>query len=369
MNIRYVAPLLALGMLLGYFRPGEFTQSFGQATLWIFLPALIFDAAWELDSLAALRLWRPIAFLAFPGVALTAAAIAAAAHLAGGLPWGPALLLGAILSATDPIAVVTLFRKLGVPNALLTVVESESLLNDAVAVVLYRALLVAAAGAALAASPAPVIAFAVGGIVGGIAIGLGVAYIVARLLVRNVGAAAQALATFAGAYGGYYAAQYFAWSGIFAVIAFGVALRAFEGKRLAEDAVRAVGRAWGWLVAAANAILFFLIGASVDVTRLLHEPRLLGATLAGALFARFALTGGLSLRAVRPHLPPSWLAVIRFAGVRGALSLALAIGTPLDFPHRGEVIDATFCVVLVTLFAGAFTLERQVRRLGLSARQ
>lgn len=369
MNVAYVAPLVALGILLGYFRPGELTQSFGQVTLWVFLPALIFDAAWELDAFVALRLWRPIAFLAFPGVALTAAVIAAAGHLAGGLPWGTALVLGAILSATDPIAVVALFRKLKVPGELLTIVESESLINDAAAVVLYRALLWAASAAALAGSPSSVIAFAFGGVVAGIAIGLAVAYLVARLLVRNVGVTARALATFGGAYGGYYVAQYFGWSGIFAVIAFGVALRAFEGKRMTEDAVRTVGRAWGPLVAAANAILFFLIGASLDITRVLHEPRLLLTTLAGVFFARFALTTGLSLAVKRPHLPAPWLNVIRFAGVRGALSLALAIGTPLDFVHRGEVIDATFFVVIVTILVGAFTLERRVERLGLSAGQ
>ena len=369
MNLRYVAPLLALGMILGSLRPGAFTQSFGHATLWIFLPVLIFDAAWELDALAARRLWRPIAFLAFPGVALTAAAIAAAAHFAGGLSWRAALLLGAILSATDPIAVAALFRKLAVPSELLTIVESESLLNDAVAVALYRALLLAAASTALAASPAPLVAGAFGGVVAGVAIGFAVAYVVARVFLRNVAVPAQAVATFAGAYGAYYAAEYFGWSGIFAVIAFGIALRAFEGQRISQDAVRAVGRAWEWLVVAANGILFFLIGASLDVTRLLHEPRLLLATLAGVTLARFVLTGALLLPAVRPHLPPAWLAVIRFAGVRGALSLALAIGTPLALAHRGEIIDATFFVVIVSIFATAFTLERRVRRLGLSAGQ
>lgn len=369
MKLTYVAPLLALGMLLGYLRPGALTQSFGHATLWIFLPALIFDAAWELNALAARRLWRPIVFLAFPGVALTAVTIAVAAHLAGSLPWGAALLLGAILSATDPIAVVALFRKLAVPSELLAIVESESLLNDAVAVVLYRALLLAAAGAVLAVSPAAVMVFAFFGVVAGIAIGLAMAYVVARVFLRNVTAPAQALATFAGAYGGYYAAEYFGWSGIFAVIAFGVALRAFEGRRISEDAVRAVGRAWEWLVVVANATLFFLIGASLDVTRLLHEPRLLFVTLAGVMLARFALTCGLLLPAVRPQLPAAWLAVIRFAGVRGALSLALAIGTPLAFANRGEIVDATFFIVIVSIFAGAFTLDRRVRRLGLSAGQ
>ena len=356
-------------MLVGFVRPGQFTQIFGHATLWIFLPALIFDAAWELHLDSARLYWKPIALLAFPGVALTAAVIAAAAHYGAGLPLGVALLLGAILSATDPIAVVALFRKIVIPRGLLTIVEGESLLNDAVAVVFYRALLALVGGAALVASSGAAVFAALLGIAAGLAIGLVIAFLVAGALRRSGNVPIQAVATFAGAYGGYYVAEHFGWSGIFAVITFGVALRAFEERRISPEAVRAVSRAWAWLLVAANALLFFLIGTSLDITRIMREPRLILVVLAGVLTARFCIIYGLLLPAAKPRLSHGWLAVIRLAGVRGALALALAVGTPPNLAYRGELIDATFCVVIVTIVAGTLTLGNLVRRLNLSAGQ
>lgn len=369
MNLVYIVPVLALGMLVGFVRPGQFTQIFGHATLWIFLPALIFDAAWELHLDSARLYWKPIALLAFPGVALTAAVIAAAAHYGAGLPLGVALLLGAILSATDPIAVVALFRKIVIPRGLLTIVEGESLLNDAVAVVFYRALLALVGGAALVASSGAAVFAALLGIAAGLAIGLVIAFLVAGALRRSGNVPIQAVATFAGAYGGYYVAEHFGWSGIFAVITFGVALRAFEERRISPEAVRAVSRAWAWLLVAANALLFFLIGTSLDITRIMREPRLILVVLAGVLTARFCIIYGLLLPAAKPRLSHGWLAVIRLAGVRGALALALAVGTPPNLAYRGELIDATFCVVIVTIVAGTLTLGNLVRRLNLSAGQ
>ncbi|MDP9110666.1 MAG: cation:proton antiporter [Candidatus Eremiobacteraeota bacterium] len=368
MKVTFVAPLLAIGILVGSLRPGLFTQGFGYATLWIFLPALLFDAAWELDWALALRLWKPIVLLAVPGVAVTAAVIAAAIHFAGQLPWAPALLLGSILSATDPIAVVALFRTLGVPAGLLTIVECESLLNDAIAVVLYRILLVGAVSAtAISASPPILGLLGLFGSVAGIATGFAIAYPFAQLLSRRIGIPGQAIATFAGAYGAYYAAEHVGFSGIFAVIAFGAALQRFERKRLSPGAMRSVGRAWRWAVVGANAALFFLIGSAVDVTRLLREPRLLLVTLGAVALARILATHVLLGAAVRPALPPGWLPAIRLAGVRGALALALGIALPASVPFRGAIVDAIFCVVVVTIVGSALTLKTRLRRLGLFA--
>jgi CPA1 family monovalent cation:H+ antiporter len=354
MRLWHIAALLVAGIAVGVAFPGRLTGLFGQATLYVFLPALIFEAAWHLDFHVMRRQAAPIALLAVPGVALTAAVIALCVHYVGGFAWNSALLLGAILSATDPIAVVAVFRRLHVPKALATIVESESLLNDAVAVVLYRAILLA------------VIWQAALGVVLGIVIGGILAYLAAFVLRRQFGAPAQSAATFAGAYGGYVLCDHFGWSGIFAVLTFGIVLRELERHRISVQCAEGVTGFWEALALAANLVLFFLIGAALDFTQLLHVLPAAAVTLGAVLLARVLVAYGL-LSAARSRLPPFWQAVVRMAGIRGALSLALALAAPAAFVQRNLIINATFAVVVVTILVASLTLTRRLERLRLEA--
>ena len=129
---------VGLGLAYGLVQPGRLEYALGHATLYVFLPALLFEAAWNLNAKAVRRHWVAITVLAGPGALLTAAIVAGALAIVR-VPFAAALLAGAILSATDPIAVVAVFRRLKVPSTLATIVECESLFNDAVAVALYRA--------------------------------------------------------------------------------------------------------------------------------------------------------------------------------------------------------------------------------------
>jgi len=129
MQLPLIAVLLVAGIIVGILFPGRLTDVFGTATLYVFLPALIFEGAWRLEFRTMRSMAAPIAVLAVPGVLLTAAIIAAGVHYAGRIPWPPALLLGAILSATDPVAVLAIFRRLWLPRMLTTIIESEALLN------------------------------------------------------------------------------------------------------------------------------------------------------------------------------------------------------------------------------------------------
>lgn len=364
MRVWHFAVLLGLGMVAGIALPGRLTALFGAATLYLFLPALIFEGAWNLDFHLMRRAWKPIALLAAPGVVLTAGLVAACVHYFGAFTWSAALVLGAILSATDPVAVVALFRRLPVPRALATIVESESLLNDAFAVVVYRAIVSAILVGSGAAQLERVVGFAVLGVVAGIAIGVTLAYLAAFALRDAVSATVQSAATLIGAYGAYFLADHFKFSGIFAVIAFGIALRELERHRVSVESAEGVAQFWEIASAAANVLLFFLIGAALDLTRLLHALPAAGITVAAVLLARVALAYGL-LSIVRRHLKPFWRTVVRMAGIRGALSLALALATPAGIPQRGLIVDATFAVVVVTILIGSLTLSRRLARLPL----
>lgn len=364
MRVWHFAVLLAFGIAAGIAFPGRLTALFGAATLYVFLPALIFEGAWNLDARLVLRAWKPIALLAAPGVVLTAGLVSACAHYFGGFAWSAALVLGAILSATDPVAVIALFRRLPVPRALATIVESEALFNDAFAVVVYRAIVSAVLIGSGAVQMERVVGFAAIGVIAGVLIGAALAYAAAFALRDAIGAPAQSTATLIGAYGAYFLADHFRFSGIFAVIAFGIALRELERRRVSVESASGVAHFWEAAAIAANIALFFLIGAALDVTRLLNVLPAAGVTLAAVLLARIALAYGL-LSIVRSHLKPFWRTVVRMAGIRGALSLALALATPAAIPQRGLIVNATFAVVVITILIGSLTLSRRLARLPL----
>jgi CPA1 family monovalent cation:H+ antiporter len=355
-----IAVVTLAGVAFGWVQPGKLTYAFGQITLYVLLPGLIFEGAWNLDYRAMVRQWKAIFVLAIPGVLLTAVIIAGALSVVR-VPFDIALLQGAILSATDPIAVVAAFKRLRVPKLLATIVESESLLNDAVAVVLYRAVLIAVLAGGGGATYLFVTLTSLAGSAFGILLGVFFALIVAILLRRTTTAAPQIVATLAGAYGVYFLVDQVHGSGIFATIAFGIALRFFERRSLALHIVADVDNFWGLAAGVGNVVVFFLVGAALDASIVTRAPIFVIATLAGVAVARF----GVSALLAPGGYPREWLDVIRVSGMRGALSLALAISLPVQTPEREAIIAATFAVAIATIVSSALTVPGVVARVGL----
>ena len=361
MKLWQILAVVGVGVLYGLIEPGRLAYALGHATLYVFLPALLFEAAWNLNFRAMRRQWIAIATLAGPGVLLTAGIVAGALSIVR-VPFGPALLAGAILSATDPIAVVAVFRRLKVPRTLATIVECESLFNDAVAVALYRGVLVAIGlGAAGGGAIAIVALKTMAGAAGGVALGVAIAFATARVLRGSRRVRFQIAATALCAYGAYFLADYLKLSGIFATIAYGIALRYYERSwitlRIADD----VSRFWDIAALLANALVFFMVGAGLQIARVAYEPVFTVACIAGVAVARFVVAG---LLLPFPY-PRDWLDVVRVAGMRGALSLALALALPALTPYREAIIDGTFAVALATLAASSLTLVPVVRRAAL----
>ncbi len=330
--------------------------------LFVFLPALVFEAAWNLDLAALRRYWRPILILAVPGVLFSALCVAGGLVLLGLLPPLPALLLGAILSATDPIAVIAIFRRLRVPADLQAIVESESLFNDGVAVVLTGLFAAALAGGALGFDlPASGLRF-LEVTAGGAAIGLAAAGLLVFSLRSVPDPMLLVVGTVVAAYGAYLAADRLAISGIFAVLAVGIALRAVRGFPT-EAAAEDVDRFWATLAFFANSLVFLAMGLRIEFDRMIHEPKLVLATLGLLIAARVILSYVvLPFSGLRPGMR-SWLHVIALSGIRGALSVALALGLPQSLPHRAEIIDAVFGVVVVTIVGQGLALPLVLRRL------
>lgn len=358
MKIWQILLLVALGIGYGLIQPGRLTYAFGHATLYVFLPALLFEAAWNLPYRAIRRQWLAIAILVGPGVLLTALIVAFALAIVR-VPFGPALLTGAILSATDPIAVVAVFRRLRVPRTLATIVECESLFNDAVAVVLYRAVLLGLALGSAQAGPIAVVALrTLAGVAAGVAFGVALAFVVARVLRGRENAVLQVAATILCAYCSYFAGDWLGLSGIFAVIACGIALRYFERSWITLTIVLDVDRVWEIAALLANALVFFLVGAALQIGSVAAAPLFAIACLVAVAVARYAVAAFL----LPGPYPREWLDVVRVAGMRGGLSLALALALPAWVAYRDAIIDATFAVSLATLAAGSLTLIPVARR-------
>jgi CPA1 family monovalent cation:H+ antiporter len=353
-----IAAVTLAGVVFGLVQPGKLTYAFSQLTLYAILPGLLFEAAWNLDYRAMVRQWRAIALLVIPGVGLTALIVAGALAVVR-VRFDVALLTGAILSATDPIAVVAAFKAVKVPRMLATIVEAESLLNDAVAVVLYRAVLVAVLAAN---APAPAYgAIALGALAGsieGIAAGIAAAFAVALALRRNAAVAPQLFATLVGAYAVYFAVDRIGGSGIFATVAFGIAVRYFERRWISLEIADDVERFWDLASALANVVVFFLVGAALEISIVRAAPVFVIATLVGVAVARF----GVSALLAPGGYPREWLDVIRVAGMRGALSLALAIALPDTVPQHEAIVAATFAVAIATIVSSAITVPAVVAR-------
>lgn len=347
--------LVAAGMLAGgvwHVRP---PFQFSEALLFIFLPPLIFEAAWNVALNVLQRTWQQIVLLAFPGTIVVAFAIAGGITALGSLPFATALLYGAMVAATDPVAVIAVFRKFAVPEQLKTIVESESICNDGVALVLYTTALTMATGGRVNVPAA--IGHGALEVAGGIAIGSAFAYAAWWLLRATAAPEYEVTMTVALAYITYLAADHLGLSGIFACASAGVLLRALQRRndRVITN-VDAVDHFWNATAFIANAVVFIGTGLLIDFPRVTHEPALILPAIAIVLISRAVLVS-----AVFHDLRSRLTAFL--AGMRGALPLALALALPSTVNHRAEILDAVFATVFVTLVLQGLPLQPVISRL------
>jgi len=343
-------------------------EEFEEILLFLFLPVLVFDAALGLSTRAFFRNLVPILVLAVPALVVSAVLVGLALSLGLDIPLAAALLFGVFISATDPVAVVAVFRQLGVPERLLTIVEGESLLNDGVAIVGFNILLGVALGEKLGVAAGFVDFFLV--FFGGAAIGAVVGSVAAAVLpwLGRLPAAAFSLAV---AYGGFVLAEdVLGFSGITATVAAGLLLSGLAPSR-ASEAVREVwDKLWESLDYIANALLFLLIGLAIAPDLILDNLGAIALAVVVVIVARaLAVVPLVSALERFAGIPPvGWRneAVLVWGGLRGGVALALALALPESLPQRETFVAMTGGVVLVTLLLNATTISWLVRRLGLS---
>lgn len=366
---------LVLAGLLG-FQPG-FRHIFltPDLILVVFLPILLFEGAYNVSARRLRENLLPIALLAGPGVLLAMLVTAAIVHLVLGLAWGPALLFGALISSTDPIAVVSTFRELGAPKRLALLVEGESLFNDGSAITLFQIVLAAILTGAF--SPGGGVLHFILTLAGSMAIGAAIGYGGSLLLRRLDSAQVQITATVLAAYGAYLLAERLDVSGAIAVVVTGLLFGNYGATRgVSPDSVHALGATWGFLGFVANSLIFLLIGIELDPLVLARDWWPIAVAFAAALLARasavYLLLPWLRWLRGAHAIPRAFHPVVVWGGLRGAVSLALMLSIPFalpggqPFPARGTLQILAFGVVGVSLVLQGLTMRPLLHGLGLA---
>lgn len=332
----------------------------------IFLPPLIFEAAIQIP-------WKPfrkelplLLLLVTVGVVLAAGVVAFGMHHLAGWSWIGAGLFGVLIAATDPVSVIAMFRTVPVPHRLHLLVESESLLNDGVAAVGFTVLVAVAAGAD---TTAPAIAgdllLVIGG---GILVGAGVALPIVWIAGQTRDRLVEITLTTIIAWGSFWAAEYIHVSGVLATLTAGLVVGnyGFIGS-FADENRREVLGFWEYAAFLVNSLVFLLIGGREADVDFLAVLGIAAAAFALQLGGRAAAVYPLSalFRPTALKVPGGYQHVLVWGGLRGALSLALALAIPATVAERGEIITVAFVVVAFSIFLQGLTVPRLIAWLGL----
>jgi CPA1 family monovalent cation:H+ antiporter len=328
----------------------------------VFLPALLFAGAWEMPLDELRRNWVPVALLATVGVALGIAISYGLLAFGAKIDPSEALIFGALVAATDPLAVIALFRELRVDKRLAIIVEGESLFNDGTAVVAFRTLMLTVAGAAggVAVHPIDVFGRFLAMTAGGAAVGAGVGFIATMILENVDDYLLEATATTIVAYGSYVLAEALDVSGIIAVIVAGLVASGVGNKAGSRRRTReSVNQFWEYAAFLANSMLFVLVGLAIDLNSLAAVGAAALWGIAAVLVSRAVIVYGLAPVSALfgRKLLPSWQHILALGGLRGALSMALVLSLPDDFHFRPQLIAMVYAVVLFTLIVQGLSLR------------
>ncbi len=361
LRIPYTVGLVLIGLALGLLSPLDISIS-PELILALLVPPLIFDAAFHIRLDALWRDFWLILLLAVPGVIITTLLVGWLVAQGTGLAIPVALVFGALVSATDPVAVVALFRRLGAPRRLQVLLEGESLFNDGTAIVMFSLTIGIVAGGQfnLAANVARFLTVAGGGILIGIVLGL----LVSQLIGRIDDSLVETTLTVVLAFGAYLLAESQHTSGVLAVVAAGLVNGNIGPRGMSPTTRILVFNFWETAAFLANSFIFLLIGLAIHVDQLISEWQAIGWALLAVLGARAVSIYGFSL--LGSQIRPNWKHILYWGGMRGAVVLALALSLPTQgilLEHRAQLQAMAFGVVLFTLLVQGFSMDWLIRRL------
>lgn len=362
----YTTVLITIGLVLSFLRiPGELSSIvFDRSVILGFIvPPLIFEAAMRTRFEVFRTVQKTVLSLAIFGVVISALVSAFVLNIVLGLPLAVALMFGVIVSPTDPVSVVNVLKRVRAPERLTTILESEAYFNNATPVILYSI------ATSLSFSPVQDLGMFAYTLAGGAAVGLvvsGVAELLHRLITEPL---AETSFTIAVMFGSYAFAESIGASGLIAVPIAGL----YMGNRtmrtaMSEETRTTMTKFWEVVTFMATSFAFLLLGLKTDFGLLVtFTPFILAAFLA-ILAARILSVYPIiwSTNLLGERIPRSWTRVLAFAGLRGAVSVALALSLP-ESNYKDMIVAVTFGVALLSLVVQAELLQVYVKTVKLEA--
>jgi len=366
LRLPYTVGLVLIGLALTFLTAIDVSIS-PQIILAMLVPPLVFEAAFHIRLQDLRRDFWLIVTLAVPGVILTTLLVGGVVAWGTGLAVPAALVFGALVSATDPVSVVALFRRLGVPRRLQLLLEGESLFNDGTAIVMFSIMLgIASAGEFdLVLSLRDFIRIAGGGALIGIALGM----LISQFINRIDDPLVETTLTTVLAFGSYLIAESLGVSGVLAVVAAGIVNGNLESTGMSATTRVVVFNFWEYAAFLANSLVFLLIGLTTDVHIMISNWQAIIWAVIAAIIARGVSIYGFSL--FSREIPPKWKHVLFWGGMRGAIALALALSLPESGPlaaERGRLQAMAFGLVLFSLLVQGASADWFVKRLNIVQR-
>jgi CPA1 family monovalent cation:H+ antiporter len=366
---------LGLGLLEPWLMPFQSLVVSHDLIIFLFVPPLVFASASNLNSRLFFRNLAPILILAGPGLVVSMLIVGVWLAWLTPLTLTSALLFGALISATDPVAIVALFEKLGVPARLKMLVDGESMLNDATAIVAFTVVMgIIMSGsfqaATLSAALVNVILVLLGGALVGVLLGILMRFVI---VAAETNPLIQFVITLVIAYFSFLIADTVGASGVVAVLAAGLVIGRYKADLLKTEVKVRLDDLWELVAALANSLIFLLVGltaARFFIGPQAHYPAHLWTSIFWAIVAAIAARG-VMIFTITPCMN-SFLqqgpidlrsqTVSFWGGLRGAVALALALSLAADFPQRELLIAMTLGVALFTILVGGLTAGPLIRR-------
>ncbi len=372
LRLPYTVALVIVGLVLSLFGVFESIDLTDELILLVFLPPLLFEGAINMDLDDLLLRWRQVGALAFVGTAISAGVIALGLVLVPGMSFTLAVVLAVMLAATDPVSVLAIFKEHGVGTGLRTLMEGESIFNDALAIVLYLIAVEVAFGEETVTFQTGLVEFGTEVVVG-TAVGLLVGFIAHRLMSALDDHLVEITLSLVTAYGAYLIADRLHGSGVIAVVMAGLLIGNY-GTRLAMSASSRVSLLdfWEVLTFLANSALFLLMGLAFDIGQLRGDTLIAAVSvIVTMLISRAVISYGLLqlFRGSRAApVPTRWHTAVFWGGLRGSIPVALVLG--LDDPVFAGInaVTVVVTVVMFSLIVQGLTYKPVLDRLGLTSK-
>jgi CPA1 family monovalent cation:H+ antiporter len=366
LRVPYTAGLVVAGIIIALLGLG-FDIPFSKELVFdVLLPPLIFEAALCIGWKELRRDMTVIVTFATIGVVLSAVVTAVFMHFAAGWVWSAAILFGVLIAATDPVSIIATFKEAKVEGRLRLLVEAESLFNDATAAVAFVLVLAFATGEQItfADSIWKLVSSAFGGILCGLLVGGVCLLIIGKTRDHLVELSMTTLAAF----GSFWLADHFGMSGILATTAAGLLIGNMTAfGQITEKGGRSIEHFWEFAAFVANSVIFIILGVSLASQDLTKASIPIAVAIIGVIAGRAIAVYPCAavFTASKLKIEPRVQHVLFWGGLRGALTLALALGIPNTLPYRNEILTVTFGVVAFSVFVQGFTVTPLMRRLGL----